>query len=416
MDRRCAGCTWIRCFLAWLSAATLVGPPLHVAAQTPEDDVPAVEFRPLPADVAWTLDLESGPRHPPAWESTRAYVALRNGSLAAVELLTGETVWSVEQNADQPPVAGENLVMTVAGAELTVRRAQDGLPLWARSLASPIAGPLYFGAGWLIAATADNELVALRALDGAEMWRQRLGAALTVPPSAAGDRLYVPLDNGQVVALALDTGALVWTHTLTGQPQGILPLDALFVGSADHHFYRLALNNGEEDWYWRAGGDIVGTPAIDAARVYFTARDNVLRALDRRDGARLWRTFLEHRPTSGPVHTGSLLIVTGVSESALFFDAETGAPAGRYDAPAELAAPPYIIPPPAGGSVPAAVTPHLALVTTDGRLVALARPMGPTRLSMTFPPHPLLPLPNRLDPARMTEWHPLRLPVAPMLQ
>lgn len=416
MDRRCAGCTWVRCFIAALSAATLIGSPLRAAGQLPEDDVSAAARRLLPADVAWTLDLEAGPRHPPAWDGTRAYLALRDGSLVAVELLTGKTVWSIEQNADQPPVAGENLVMAAAGAELTVRRAQDGRLLWTRSLASPIAGPLYFGAGWLIAATADNELVALRALDGAEVWRQRLGAALTVPPSAAGDRLYVPLDNGQVVALALDTGALVWAHALTGPPQGILPLDALFVGSADHHFYRLALNTGEEDWYWRAGGDIVGTPAIDAARVYFTARDNVLRALDRRDGARLWRTFLEHRPTSGPVHTGSVLIVTSVSESALFFDAETGAPAGRYDAPAELAAPPYIIPPATDRLAPATVTPHLALATTDGRLVALAEPMGPTRLRMTFPPHPLLPLPTRLDPALMTKWHPLRLPVAPMLQ
>ena len=416
MDRRCAGCTWIRSLVAGLTACTLIGSPPHAAGQAPEDDTPAVTRRLLPADVAWTLDLGVGPRHPPAWDGTRAYVALRNGSLAAVELLTGEIRWSVEQIADQPPVAGEELVMAAGGAELTARRAQDGFPLWTRSFASPIAGPLYFGAGWLIAGTADGDLVALRALDGAEMWRQRLGATPTVSPSAAGDRLYVPLDDGQVVALALDTGALLWARRLTGQPQGILPLDALFVGSADHHFYRLGLADGEHDWYWRAGGDIVGTPAIDAARVYFTARDNVLRALDRWNGARRWRTFLEHRPTSGPIRTGSLLMVTGVSESALFFDAETGAPAGHYDAPADLAAPPYVIPPPADPPVPVSVMPRLALITTDGRLVTLTEPMGPTRLSMTFPPHPLLPLPDRLDPALMTEWHPVRLPLPPMQQ
>ena len=323
----------------------------------------------------------------------------------------------MEQPADQPPVVGEQLVVVADGARLTARRVTDGLPHWTLSFETAIAAPLAFVGDWLVTATASGGLFALRGRDGGTVWRQQIGTTSGVRPSIAGDRLYVSLDDGRVVALELVTGEVLWESPLGGQPQGVLASEAIFVGSTDRHLYRLALSDGDHDWYWRAGGGIVGMPAVDEERVYFTARDNVLRALDRRNGARRWRSFLDSRPTSGPVLAGSLLLVTGVSESAFFFDAESGAPAGRYDAPGELASQPHLIPPPEteDDGVPP-VLPHLALITTDGRVVALTAPQGPPRIPISFPPHPLLPLPDRLSPALMTELHPLRLPTPPMTQ
>ena len=418
MGRGCASYARIHAFVACVAACCVVVVP-HAAASQVLAGAGETEATPrlLPADVGWTVDLGAGPLFAPAWDSRTVYVALRTGWLTAVDLQSGETVWSVEQPADQPPVTGEQLVVVADGPLLTARRTADGVPHWTRSFETPVAGPLFFEAGWLVAATATGDLLALRGLDGGEVWRQPLGATPTARPSLAGEHLYVPLDDGRVVALALATGALLWESPFTGQPQEILPSGALFVGSTDHHLYRLALADGDHDWYWRTGGDIVGAPASDDERVYFTARDNVLRALDRRNGARRWRTFLEHRPTSGPILAGSLLLVTGVSESAYLFDAETGLAAGHYDAPGELAAPPYLIParaPDATGE--SSPEPHLVLITTDGHLIGLTPPAGPPRITISFPPQPLLPLPDRLAPAAMTEWHPLRMPVLPMLQ
>ena len=417
MAAGCASYARIRAFVAAGLGLWCVGVAPHAAAGQAQSV--AEEFaahRPLlPVDVAWTVDLDAGPLHPPTWDSRTAYVALRNGRLTAIELRSGRAVWSVEQPADQPPVIGEQLVVVADGARLSARRTMDGVPQWTRSFEASIAGPLLFVGEWLIAATAGGDLFALRGRDGSAVWRQHFGATPTVRPSIAGDRLYLPLDDGRVVALALVTGDVLWESSLGGRPRGILPSDAVFVGSTDRHLYRLALADGDTDWYWRTGGDIVGTPVTDDTRVYFTARDNVLRALGRRNGARRWRRFLEHRPTSGPILAGTLLLVTGVSESALFFDAETGVPAGRYDAPGELAAPPYLIPAPdPAGDGELLPPPHLALITTDGRLIALTAPAGPPRIAISFPPHPLLPLPDRLSPTLMTEWHPLRLPSPPM--
>ena len=112
--------------------------------------------------------------------------------------------------------------------------------------------------------------------------------------------MYVSLDNGGVVALSHMTGAVVWEQRLDGAPNQILPLDDLFVGATDNHFYRLSRLDGSIKWSVRTGGDIVGLPAVDETRVYFSSLDNMLYALNRRSGVQQWREPLAARPTAGP--------------------------------------------------------------------------------------------------------------------
>ena len=373
----------------------------------PGQEAPAEPPAVLPVDVAWTTELDAGPLHLPAYDRTHAFIPLRNGELVAVDLRTGEPVWSVDQSVDRSPVAGDRLVFVAGDDQLIALRAGDGQPHWQLPLADRVAAPLLLNTGWLIVATAAGELLALRARDGREMWRRSLDSTPTVGPAIAGERLLVSLADGRIVTLALATGAVLWERELSGLPQGILPLDAVFVGATDNHLYRLSLEDGDDEWYWRAGGDIVGTPAADADRVYFTARDNVLRALDRGNGARRWRVRLPGRPLVGPIRLGSVLAVSGVSPTVTFFDAETGESAGQYDAPGDLAAPPH--------ALPHAAPPHprLMLLTGDGQIVGLAAAAGPPRLDLAFPPHPFLPLPKRLSPVIMAEWHELRRPGPP---
>ena len=49
------------------------------------------------------------------------------------------------------------------------------------------------------------------------------------------------------------------------------------------------------------GGDISGIPAADDKRIYFAARDNVLRALDRKSGNLRWKANLPVAPGRRPV-------------------------------------------------------------------------------------------------------------------
>ena len=378
-----------------------------VAAAVPSRAQPGEPFPPsylLPVDPVWTTALNSSPRHRPVFDRERAFVALRNDNLVALDLVTGEQIWSVEQRADHPPAAGNGVVVTANGNLLGGRRASDGIPLWSAEIDSTIVAAPLWDTGWLVVGTAAGNIVVLRGFDGRELWRRTLNATLAARPAIAGDRLHVSLVDGRVVVLALSSGSLIWERELPGEPQGILVLDALYVGSTDNHLYRLDLADGDIDWYWRTGGDIVGTPTADAERVYFTSRDNVLRALDRRNGARRWRRPLAGRPADGPVRIDSVVVVAGISPSIELFDTETGLARGQYVASSELAAMPHVM---ADARPP---RPHIILATGAGRIMGLTAGAGPPQLALGLPPEPFLPQPVVLSLSEVIEWFPARRP------
>lgn len=363
----------------------------------------------LPVDVAWVLDLGQGLTHAPAFDDSHVYVPLRDGTLLALLLRTGQHVWARHRPVDQAPVAGDGLVIVCSGQQLIGVRSDDGRLLWTHRLHAPIIAPLQWTGGWLTAALADGTLMAFRGFDGVEVWRRDLGAVVSVKPTIAGDRIYLSLNDGRITVLELATGVLAWERQITGTPQHILPLDALFVGSTDNFFYRLSLTDGREEWRWRTGGDILGAPAVDEERVYFASLDNIIRALDRRSGVQQWRRPLAGRPSTGPILVGTALVMAGLSPIIQLYDAETGQPAGDIRASDELAAPPHQIGPTDDGP------PRIALVTGDGEVMVMESASGPRQIDPRNPVQPLLPYPKRLMLADLVTWYPLLTPAPPPL-
>ena len=129
-------------------------------------------------------------------------------------------------------------------------------------------------------------------------------------------------------------------------------------------------------WRWKTGADVIGTPAIDAKRVYFVSLDNVLRALDRNSGSVRWQKSLPMRPASGPLLTGWTLIVTGSAVEIQAHSSEfNGEPLGKFilqtpqNQEMQLAAPPHLT-----------ADTMLVLVTKGGEMQALIgspSPSGP---------------------------------------
>ena len=343
----------------------------------------------FPLEPTWTTTLDRPPATGPAYDTTHAYVPLRNGTLAAVSLLDGTVSWSLIQKTNFTPTAGDKLLVVTEGNTLIGLRTTDGHTLWKADMGAPVSAQPILATGWLIVTLETGELVALRGLDGQEIWRVALEGSLSVRPSISGGQLFVPIEDGRILAIELATGSTLWEHTIGGSPREILPLDALFVGSTDNYFYRLSIATGAVEWRWRNGGDVVGAPTVDEERVYFLALDNILRSLDRQSGVQQWRQLLITRPTSGPVNFGSFTFVSGVSPSILAFNMIDGSLAGRYEAPAELAAAPHVL------TELTTVNPLVVILTGDGRLIGLQRASLPTQFALEFPPAPLRPAPKR---------------------
>ena len=329
----------------------------------------------LPMEPRWTTLLSDAPAAAPVNDAGYIFVPLRDGHVTAVSVADGEVVWEVEHPVVGELAAGGALVYVASLDELQGLEAATGGARWSFPLEAPLSAPLVWNSGWLIAALETEILLALRAETGETIWRRSMDGGIHVTPSLAGDRMYVSLDSGRVVALSLMTGDVLWEQRLEGAPTEILPLDDLFVGATDNYFYRLSRLDGSIEWRVRTGGDIVGLPTVDETRVYFTSRDNMLYALNRKSGVQQWREPLAARPIAGPSHTDDLLVIGGLSQDLRFYDPITGDSYGRITAPSELAFPPLSLSTTADG-------PLLVTVTGDGQIRLLRRALGPALIDL----------------------------------
>jgi len=314
-------------------------------------------------------------------------VPLADGQLAAYDLDTGKVLWTVAQATSSPPAAAEHRVVLVEGTQVTAREAETGSVAWQYAAGSPVNAPVTLIGGWAIVPESAGTIAALRLEDGGLVWTRGLDSPPAEAATVESVFILIPTVNGHVVALGLEDGRVLWTRRLGGRPQPVLALgDRVYVGSDDNYFYCLRLSDGRVEWRWRTGADIVGLAAFDDRRVYITALDNVLRALDRRSGAQRWKRALLVRPTAGPVMVGDAVLVASQSATIHGFLTKDGAPAGDIAVGAVLVGVPHVAETPA---YPAPLVVYTTgSVASGATMAAVTRRIEPTLLT------PIAPLPN----------------------
>jgi glucose dehydrogenase len=210
--------------------------------------------------------------------------------------------------------------------------------------------------------------------------------------TSAPQRVYVPTTGGRIVALEMATGEPAWERRVGGLPGEVLALGGrLYAGSSDNFMYCLLAKDGQIDWRYRSGADVLGAPVADDHRVYVVSMDNVLRAFNQVSGGQQWMRALPFRPTAGPLLAGGVLAVAGQFPTIKTFNAKDGSPATDIAAGEEVAAPPQLLQEPGTG------LPMLVVVTRNilrGDTVALSvrtlepagTPFAPLANSITPPP------------------------------
>jgi len=324
-----------------------------------------------------------------------AYVPLRTGQVVAVDLVRTRIRWKVDGAVTSAPAAGDGLVFLPQPDGLSALGA-DGTSRWRVAVEGGLSAPPLWKAGWLIATAKNGDVMCLRAVDGQRVWGAHVTSPVRHRPSLTADHVYLSLEDGRITAYDLTTGALAWERKLDGTPGPILALDdRIFVGAADKFFYCLAAGNGKRKWRWRMGGVIIGEPVIDTQQVYFVALDNVLRALHRWNGSQRWKQGLTVRPSGSPLLVGSILYVAGIAAEVDAYRAATGAAAGKFEAPAELASPPQVM------REELDLLSAVVLLTRVGDLQVLRRRLEPALIPLDYPvgvPAPLVPPPAPATP------------------
>jgi len=295
----------------------------------------------FPSEVKWTVEVSAKPVGAPVSSGDRLFVPLESG-VSARRLADGGELWNAKVEIAGALAASPDRVMVPGKTELRALVASTGEVAWTLPTSGLTAPPVVYGD--LLFVAMGEELTAMKVADGTKAWSQNVGL-VEERPVVDGTRVYVPASDGRLIALMLESGVAIWEFDVGIKPtEPLIFQDRVYVGSAAKRFCSIEARNGQEVWCFAIGAGIVGKAAADESHVYFVALDNLLRAHDRRNGARKWKVDLKYRPSSGPSLVGHTVSAPGASTRILqAFETTTGSPGPQLALADELVQVPVFV-------------------------------------------------------------------------
>ncbi|MEJ7934201.1 PQQ-binding-like beta-propeller repeat protein [Sphingobium sp. AN558] len=274
-----------------------------------------VEVEPSIADTQVTLpepyvnDKWSQPGGDPS--KTMGHLALSaSPSQAWTASIAGSTPKA--RLASAPVVSGGKLFVIDADARVIAFDATSGAKLWQTALPAEGNGRALFGGGVSVvddkvyASTGVGDVAAMNAADGAILWKKTPGGPLRGAPTLANGHVYVMGQDNQIFALNQTDGAVQWSDSGTLQATGIFGVAApaaaqgtVIAGYSSGEINAYRYENGRQLWGDALSRtsistavasltDIDADPVIDRGRVFAIGQGGRMASYELVSGQRLW--------------------------------------------------------------------------------------------------------------------------------
>lgn len=230
------------------------------------------------------------------------------------------TVWSASIDgstpqarlASSPVVADGKLYVIDSSARVIAFDAASGARLWQTPLPAEGNGRALFGGGVSVlgdrvfASTGVGDVVALNAGNGAQLWKKRPGGPLRGAPTLENGHVYVMSQDNQIFALNQSDGEVVWTDSGTLQATGVFGVAApaaaqgtVIAGYSSGELTAYRYENGRTLWGDALSRtsistavasltDIDANPVIDRGRVFVIGQGGRMASYELVSGQRLW--------------------------------------------------------------------------------------------------------------------------------
>ncbi|MEJ7928272.1 PQQ-binding-like beta-propeller repeat protein [Sphingobium sp. AN641] len=274
-----------------------------------------VEVDPAIADVAVTLPEQYANDQ---WSQPGGDPSKAMGHLALSA--SPATAWSASIEGSKPQarlaaapvVVGGKLFVIDAGAKVIAFDAASGSRLWQTSLPSDGNGRSLFGGGVSVvgdrvfASTGVGDVAALNVSDGAILWKKRPGGPLRGAPTLANGHVYVMSQDNQIFALNQADGEVQWSDSGTLQVTGVFGVAApaaaqgtVIAGYSSGELTAYRYENGRTLWGDALSRtsistavasltDIDADPVIDRGRVFAIGQGGRMASYELTSGQRLW--------------------------------------------------------------------------------------------------------------------------------
>lgn len=335
-----AGCTSVtNVYDRWFGSAPRTKPAPLVAIQ------PTAQPR-----IVWRGDV--GPAEKtvffPAVTGNMVYAAGAAGQIAGFEVGSGKATSRI--NAGQRLTAGVAasgpLVLVGTGKGEVLAFDSGGKQLWKTQLPGEVLAPPAIEGSLVVVRVGDGRLYGLNATDGKQRWiYQRSTPALSLRNHAGvvleRGAVFAGFPGGRLVALAAATGNVGW-DSVVALPRGAtelervadvmgLPiLDGDRVCAVAYQGRVACFDTQSGTTIWARDMSSVAGMDADHRGAYITDDKNALIALDKSNGASLWKQDkLGGRRVSTPLAFGRFVVVGDFEGYVHFLSREDGSFAAR---------------------------------------------------------------------------------------
>lgn len=255
--------------------------------------LPEISNKVEPKEV-WSSSVGSGIDHydsllKPVIFDNKVYAASRDGLVKAIELESGNTVWTIDlRDGDDAPLFG-------------------GLSHWWNNRTAKIGGAVGVGYDKILVGTEDGDVLALNPQTGEKIWSTKVSGEVLAAPVAGDGFIIVTTGGGRIFALHPDTGEQRWMHetenallTLRGISSATVESGGVIYGTGNGKVGVLISDKGVPAWEEAvtvAKGatdlariiDVDATPIVQNGTIFAIAYNGQLAALELRTGRPLWK-------------------------------------------------------------------------------------------------------------------------------
>ncbi|MEN4013560.1 MAG: PQQ-binding-like beta-propeller repeat protein [Chloroflexota bacterium] len=205
--------------------------------------------------LLWKFETGRALWSKPVSDGELVYQASMDHNLYAIDLRTGQKVWSVDVGGAviySPTLDAEMgvIYLTTLARNLMAINASDGSILWQRQFEGGLWTQPAFKDGVLFFGDMQGKIYAVSAEDGTEIWSQSVDQPVTGLPTLLDDRVIFSTEEGSLVATRLD-GERLWSKTIEGKifTGPVVVGERLAVGvTGGEGFLRMISLDGQDLW------------------------------------------------------------------------------------------------------------------------------------------------------------------------
>lgn len=341
------------------------------------NSIPPAELKsiaqPISVQQLWETRVGAGTedqfiRLVPALADGRLYAASHDGTVMALDALSGQHLW---ETATKLPISGgvglNNAGLVLVGTDkgqVVALRQEDGQEAWRAQVSSEILAPPRGTAGMVVVHTVDGKFTGLDARSGEQRWvythaLPALSLRGAAPSLVTRNLVITGLATGKLLVLSLDKGLPVTEKTIAA-PRGRTEIERLIdIDSEPKVFedtlylvaYRgniVAMDMRSGNLVWNREVSSYAGLDVDAQQVYVSDETDAVLALDRRNGGTLWKQAeLTGRRLSAPAASTDYVVVGDFEGYLHWLSKDSGRIVGRVRAAGQG----IIAPPLAAGNI-----------------------------------------------------------------